>query len=287
MTSCGSRLDLAKLITFMVLHHEQGYVGHGGHPEGASAALLATGKTVIVECARADTTESPDRFTVEKAVLDLHRDSPVPVYVATTRRSSSGQSFSIELCPAHALARRTDDSRRGVPTMLTGSWRRFWRAQSVMAPATAPPTHISSAVELTDDDLRDPQLATRLSTDEPRCDAEEPIPSRHLVDIDGDKVLPWVWQIPHPSRDLFHYAWTDDGYRRVELAAWRERLREHLHRVEEVRTQPGGPALVITRPWRTLRPLTEAQLRRLLQYEDDRRPPWASTAMKIDDDRGT
>ncbi|MBM9463530.1 hypothetical protein JL108_08705 [Aeromicrobium sp. YIM 150415] len=286
MTSRAAGINLARSIALAVLHDEHGYVGYSGPAGDPSAALLATGKTVIVECARVDTRTSPTRFAVERAVLDVHLDSPVPVYVAIPQLAESGE-IAVGLCPAERLARHYTNGTE-VETFAVGPWQRFWQAQSILAPATAPPAHLASAVELKPDDLADPHLATRLSADEPHCDAEEPMPAHHLVGVDGSdkKYLPWVWQVPHPERPLFHYAWTSDGYRLTETESMRERLREHLRRVEEARSQSDGVTLVVTRPWRTLRPLSRRLLVTLLlaRIETTAASDWASPIMESEDE---
>ena len=277
MTSDVAGLNLARSIALAVLRYEQGHVGYGGTAGDCSTALLFTGKTVIVECAHAETASSPTRFVVERAVLDLHLDSPVPVYVATPQLTASGR-YAVGLRRAESLAGQDTD---GIDTEV-GPWNRFWQDQSELAPAAAPPAHIASPVELTPDDLADPQLTSWLSADTFELD----VPVRHLVDSDGPtdpddsdkKDLPWAWQMPHSQRRLFHYAWTGDGYQQTETEVMRERLREHLRRVDEARSHPDGTTLVVTRPWWTLRPVSQRlqMMMMLAHVETAATPPWAS-----------
>ncbi|OUZ10554.1 hypothetical protein BHE97_07295 [Aeromicrobium sp. PE09-221] len=283
MTSHAAGFDPAHSIAFRVLHDEQGYVGYSGPVGDVSTALLATGKTIIVECSRTNGADTSPLFAVERAVLEAHLDSPIPVYVAVARPSAS-RRIQVDLCSARLLAELGGISPE-VETMPIGPWHRFWQAQSMLAPATAPPAHLASAVELTTRDLADPLLAARLSSDEPCCDAEEPMPSHHLVAADDPdtRYLPWVWQVPHPERPLFHYAWTRDGYRLADTEVMRERLRDHLRRVGELRSQPGGMTLVVTRPWRTLRTLSQRALFMLLMARaESTASGWASPIMEFD-----
>lgn len=281
MTSHVTGIKLAHSIASRVLHYEQGYVGYSGSAGDASAVLLATGKTIIVECSRMVGANSSLSFGVEQTVLEAHLDSPIPVYIATGWPTAAKQRIHVDLGPARPVAELGGMSPE-IETVPVGPWRRFWQAQSMLAPATAPPAHLASAVELTPDDLADPLLAARLSADEPCCDTEEPMPSRHLVDVEDSerKHLPWAWQVPHPERPLFHYAWTRDGYQLTDSEAMRERLRDHLRRVEELRSQPGGMTLVVTRPWRTLRPLPQRLLVMLLARVESTASGWASPIME-------
>lgn len=281
MTPHAGGFDLAHSIAFKVLHDEQGYVGYRSSTGDVTAALLATGKTIIVECSRTNGAETSPHFAVERAVLEAHLDSPIPVYIAVARQTSS-RRIHVDLCPARTLAERGGASPEA-ETMPVGPWHRFWQTQSLLAPSTAPPAHLASPVQLTSRELSDPQLAARLAPAGPDCDTDEPIPARHMVELPGvdNKLLPWVWQIPHPEREIFHYQWQQDGHRAVETAELRVRLDEHLRRVDQVRTLAGGRALVITRPWRTLRRLTEAELAALLvARRNSTAPRWASPVME-------